>query len=249
MSKFVTRGGLIYFSDRAPYIVIEGSDGTGKSLQANRLIDHLKQLGFDPLVVPNPDKPGEFEPIQEPGGTEYANGLREILKYSDKPLSAWDEVDLFTKARKSNWEELIDSALNNGRPVVTSRNYISTVAYQGHGKGVAIDKILKHTEKEVGKTYMNPDVMFILALADETTRKERLSTRGIEKKDRFESPAEDFQKRVQAGYLDFAAQQNIPVLPADGTPEEIEEMIWSGNLKTISGVRWHGIRHLFDLDA
>src|SRR5690606_9699539 len=138
--------------------------------------------------------------------------------------SPWEEVKLFTKARHSNWNELIHQALKDGRPVITARNFVSTVAYQGYGKGVPVDHIMEYTESKVGSLYMHPDILCVLALESELTRRERLNDRGIEKKDRFESLPEDFQERVKKGYIDFAQKHKLPILPADGTPDEIEYM-------------------------
>jgi dTMP kinase len=115
-------------SERGKYIVIEGSDGTGKSLQAIETSRHLTELGYESLLVWN-DETGQMEPVQEPGGTPRANIIRKRIKDKNIPRTPWDNVKWFTQARESIWDEAIEPALESGIWVVTARSWISTVAY------------------------------------------------------------------------------------------------------------------------
>lgn len=211
---------------RAPYIVIEGSDGTGKSLQAIRLTERLTSMGYDPLLVFN-DETGNMEPVQEPGGTPHANELRRKIKDKSIPRSPWQNVEWFTEARQSIWSEAIKPALEAGRPVVTARSWISTMAYQGYGEGVPLDDIREYTRQHVGEDYTQPDLVCILALQNEVDRRQRLVSRGTSAgKDTFESMPEEFQQNMQNGYVQFARDNDIVITPADGTPDEVEALIW-----------------------
>jgi len=213
---------------RGKYIVIEGSDGTGKSLQAIRLTDHLEKLGIKCLRVFN-DETGRDEPIQEPGGTPTANKIRAKIKDKNIERTPWENVEWFTEARVSIWNEAIKPALEAGIYVVTSRSWISTMAYQGYGEGESLERIREYTQTHVGEEYMNPDMVFILAMQDEVERRKRLDAaqrnRSMDR-DTLESMPAEFQANMQSGYIRFADDNNIPTTDASGTPDEVEALIW-----------------------
>jgi dTMP kinase len=213
--------------EQGKYIVIEGSDGTGKSTQALRVTERLAHMGYDPLVVFNYET-GRMEPLQEPGGTPHADRLRRRIKDKSIERTPWENVEWFTEARQSAWQEAILPALEAGRPVVTSRSWISTVAYQGYGEGVSLEEIARYTEAHVGRHYMSPDLVCILALQNEQVRAARLTGRGeSQHTDTFESKPEQFQRDMQTGYVRFAADNGINVIGADGSPDEVFETIWA----------------------
>ncbi len=213
-------------TERGKYIVIEGSDGTGKSLQAIRLTKRLQRMGFDPLVTFN-DETGVMEPVQEPGGTQHANEMRRRIKDRSIPRTPWQNVEWFTEARASIWSEAINPALEAGQPVITARSWISTMAYQGYGEGVDLNKIRDYTREQVGELYMQPDLVCILALQSEHARRERLRNRGTDSNiDTFESMSDEFQQNMQNGYVRFAKDSNIRLTSADGAPIDVERRIW-----------------------
>ena len=208
------------------YIVIEGSDGTGKSTQAIEITRRLAELGLDPLLVYN-DETDRMEPVQEPGGTPKANEIRKKIKNKTIPRTPWDNVVWFTDARVPIWNEAIFPALKAGRPVVTARSWISTVAYQGYGEGIPITTIEAYTKHRVGEQYMNPDLLVILALQSERARRERMQTRDTRHEtDTFESMSEEFQTGMQNGYVTYAAANNVSILDASQTKDVIQEQLW-----------------------
>lgn len=216
-------------NERGLYIVYEGSDGTGKSYQAIETTRRLAELGYDPLLVFN-DETGQMEPVQEPGGTPKANEIRKRIKDRTIPRTPWENVEWFTEARESIWEEAIQPALLAGRPVVTARSYISTVAYQGYGEGVDIEAIHNYTRDRVGDQYMSPDLVCILALKSERVRRARIANanRGTDSTlDTFESMPEEFQQSMQNGYVRFAEDNGIEIISADPSREEVQAALWS----------------------
>ncbi len=214
-------------TERGRYIVIEGSDGTGKSLQAIRLTERLQKLGFDPLLVFN-DETNRMEPVQEPGGTPRANELRRRIKDKSIPRTPWQNVEWFTEARESIWNEAINPALEAGRPVITARSWVSTMAYQGYGEGVDLNKIREYTREHVGELYMQPDYICILAMKNERERRRRMIGRSADgmQKDTFESMGEEFQQNMQNGYIRFAHDNGIRLTSADGAPVDVEHRVW-----------------------
>ena len=214
-------------SERGKYIVIEGSDGTGKSTQVNRLVATLSEIGIQSLLTTNPDN-GLMEPVQEPGGTPTANILRKRIKDASIPRTPWENVEWFTEARASSWNELMKPALEEGLWVPTARSVISTEVYQGHGQGISIEKIREYTLDQVGEEYMNPDLEIILALYSEEARQQRIMNRSSDhKNDTFESLPESFQRSVQAGYLKYADEKGLTPIDASKNPDEVAKQIWA----------------------
>ena len=112
------------------YIVIEGNDGTGKSTQAGLLADHCRQQGREVIIV---EEPGSNDPDKT---TPIANYLRSLIKNGTLARDPEINLALFSAARRELWQQKIAPALNRGAIVISARNYISTLAYQGYGEGL-----------------------------------------------------------------------------------------------------------------
>lgn len=217
--------------------VIEGPDATGKSEQAIRLDQRLRKLGMQTLLVLNDDSK-MLEPIQEPGGVPIANELRKIIKNGALERDPWTNVLLFTAARRLNWLQAIKPALESGIHVVSARNWVSTVTYQGYGEGIPFGQIKQRTVEDVGEDYIRPELEVILNVSDELARKSLIAQRGrLENPDTFESKSSDFQERMKKGYLDYAQMRGRKVIPVNVWPgmtiedinhskQEVEDRIW-----------------------
>lgn len=205
-------------SERGNYIVIEGSDGTGKSTVANLVAEQLREDGREVIRVDEPDsafdKAGEvLVPI--------ASELRRIIKDGSLGRTALTNVLLFTAARRENWLQVSQPALEQGIDVVSARNYWSTLVYQGYGEGFDLNTITELTQLSVGERYMHPDYGFILDLNDEEERQKRIANRGaLETPDTFESKGDDFQARLQAGYTSIARERHLPIIDVKGKSRE-----------------------------
>lgn len=206
------------------YIVIEGTDGTGKSTQAELLVQKLQALGH--TVVQ----------FHEPDGVAIAHELRKVIVNGALERSALTNVLLFTAARRENWLQQGLPALERGDYVVTTRNYFSTLAYQAVAEGLDrgctqaedIDYIESLTRDATDERYITPDYAMILDLEDETERARRIAKRGVlATPDTFESRNNDFQHRIIEGYRTIAAIKNIPVISAAQSPEVIAQDIWN----------------------
>ena len=214
-------------SEFGKYIVFEGSDGTGKSTQAIEVTRKLAELGLNPLLVYN-DETDRIEPVQEPGGTPEANIIRRKIKDKTIERTPWDNVVWFTDARKLIWNDAILPALEAGRPVITARSWISTVAYQGYGEGISIPTIEAYTRHNVGEQYMHPDLLVVLALQSERARRERMKTRSdAHESDTFESKPEEFQIGMQNGYVQYANEHNIAITDASQPKEAVFTELWA----------------------
>lgn len=196
------------------YIVIEGNDGTGKSTQVGIIRQKLKERGIESI---------EFH---EPEGTPIASAIRTVIKNGDLERDGTTNLLLFSAARHDIWFNYALPAMKEGKWVVASRNYYSTIAYQGYGEGLDPEIISMTTRVATDDQYLRPDVAVILTL-DDSERQKRIGQRGaLESPDTFESKGGSFQQKVNQGYLDIAKTHDLPVIQANGTIAEVAELIW-----------------------
>lgn len=201
------------------YIVIEGNDGTGKSTQVAKLANYFRERGRTVCVV---EEPGSDDPEKS---TPIADELRKVIKNGDLARSAAVNVALFSAARRELWREKIRPALERGEIVLSARNYISTLVYQGRSEGYDESEILRLTKLFTDERYLRPDIMIILSLSHDK-REERIAMRGeLKNPDTFESRGQDFQEKITNGYLKIAKDYDIPVVLADGNVEEVHDML------------------------
>ncbi|MDB5187028.1 MAG: tmk [Candidatus Saccharibacteria bacterium] len=196
------------------YIVIEGGDGTGKTTQADMLQKHLESQDINVIH------------LKEPGGSPVAEAIRSVIVDGTLPRTPMTNILLFTANRHELWHDRIKPALEAGTWVIATRNYWSTLVYQGHGEGVSESIITAITATFTEQAYMNPDYGFILSLDDLATSKDRISERGaLDKPDTFESKGTDFQQRIHDGYLAIAETYHLPIISASQPIEVVAEAI------------------------
>lgn len=201
---------------RGKYIVIEGQDATGKSTQVQLLRAFLAERDIESIEFHEPED--ETIPMTAK--------LREVIKDSSLERDALTNLLLFTAARHEIWDRRARKELALGKWVVASRNFFSTLTYQGYGEGLDLAHIEATTRANVGEDYINPDFAVILSLENEEERLRRLTGRGAPAKpDTFESRDAGFQRRVTEGYLEVAKTYNLPVVPADRSPEDVQKEI------------------------
>lgn len=193
---------------RGKFITFEGIDGAGKSTHIQWLADQLTARGKTVVTT------------REPGGTPLGEKLRALLLA--EPMHLETEALLMFAARREHLAEVIEPALAAGTWVISDRFTDATVAYQGGGRGLSLDK-LKVLEDWV-HGHLQPDLTLLfdlpLAVAQARIGKERIL-------DRFEQEQADFHERVRQCYLQRAGQSNgrIRVVQADRTVDEIKKSI------------------------
>lgn len=200
--------------EQGEYIVIEGNDGTGKSTQVKQLAEYLESVhGIESFIA------------EEPAGTPIADEIRSLIKNGDLERTPETNLLLFTAARREIWQRA-SRELQLGRWVLSARNYVSTLAYQGAGEGVDETLITDITRQFVDDNYMSPDHTIILTLGDSSTRTARIDNRGaLEKPDTFESKPSDFQDRVNSAYIEIATKNNYPLIDASQSVDDIQQEI------------------------
>lgn len=180
------------------FITFEGADGCGKSTQMNLLAQYLLKNGYEVVLT------------REPGGEGLGEKIREILLNYDGEVSPRCESFLFLADRAQNIDITVNPAINAGKIVLCDRHIDSTVAYQGFGRGLDIEKIVYLNNLAVNGR--KPDLTFVYDIDVETSMK-RVGT----EKDRMESAGKDFYNKVRHGYLELAKQEPDRIKVVDGT--------------------------------
>jgi dTMP kinase len=186
------------------FISLEGVDGSGKSTQARLLVEALGE---------------ETVAIREPGGTEAAERIRELLADPAVPLEPLAELMLFLAARAEVTERVIRPALEAGKVVVADRFSDSSVAYQGAARGLGVGEVIGLCEAATDGLW--PDLTLLRRVDPETG----LGRAGGE--DRFEQEGPALQQQVAAAYEEIAiiASDRVVVIDASGSVEEVHQRV------------------------
>ena len=185
------------------FIVVDGPDGAGKTTQARALADHLRDRGLDVLLT------------REPGGTWLGERLRDLLLArtgSTSPTDPLTDAFLFDAARRQLVVEVLRPALTAGRTVVCARYADSTLAYQGYGAGVPLERLRSLEMAATGG--LVPDLTIILDLPVEAG----LARKAPGDVTRFEAEYDmAFHRRVRDGFLALAGQAAERYVVIDST--------------------------------
>jgi len=189
------------------FLTLEGPEGAGKTVMADRLVGSLRADGIDALVT------------REPGGTELGEQLRDLLLARDGPaLEPLVDAFLFNAARAQLVAEVIRPALAAGRTVVCARFADSTLAYQGYGSGVDLETLRGLARAATGG--LMPDRTILLDLAPEVG----LRRKAPDDQTRFEAAFDlAFHRRVRRGFLALAAEApgRFAIVDADRPVDDV----------------------------
>jgi dTMP kinase len=191
---------------RGRLVVFEGGEASGKSTQAARAAARL-----DALLT------------REPGGTAVGERLRLLLL--DPRLAGLDrraETLLLLAARAQHVAEVIAPALEEGRHVVCDRFSGSTIAYQGHGRGLDADHLA--CLSRWASAGLEPDLVILLVVPPDVAAA-RLGGRG--RADRMEGEDGRFFARVESGYAALAAAdpKHWRMVDGTGTVEQVGDRV------------------------
>jgi dTMP kinase len=170
------------------FISLEGVDGSGKSTQAKLLAE---ALGPDALL------------IREPGGTDAAERIRELLADPALEIEPFAELLLFSAARADLVSRVIRPAVEAGRDIVADRFADSSVAYQGGARGLGTSHVLSLTDTVIDGLWPS------------------------EGEDRLEAEGLELQKAVAEGYEEIAtiASDRVVAVDASGSVVEVHERV------------------------
>ncbi|MCC5855006.1 MAG: dTMP kinase [Idiomarina sp.] len=192
----------------APFIVVEGLEGAGKSTVMTVIANWLAQRGTDYIQV------------REPGGTPFAEALRDIVKgHWDEKVSAEAELMLMYAARVQLVREVIQPALAHGQWVLGDRHDLSSRAYQGGGRQLPDSVFTTLRALTLGE--FRPNLTIYLDI-DPAVGLERARSRGA--LDRIEQEQISFFTRTRARYLEIAnSEPNIQTIEADQPPDKVRD--------------------------
>lgn len=188
------------------FVTFEGIGGAGKTTQTQVLARTLR--GIDHEVVAT----------REPGGTPLGERLRGILLNEDQ-MGPWTEAALFAAARAQLVDDVIQPALAKGADVICDRYIDSSLAYQGIGRGLGVNEVLKLNLPAIRGIL--PDRTFLLLIdVAEAQRRRR-------KSDRIERRDYDFLVRLDSAYRELAGAFPQRIVALDGLkpPEQIAEEV------------------------
>jgi dTMP kinase len=190
-------------------IAFEGGEATGKSTQARLLAD---RLGPGAVLT------------REPGATALGAAIRALVLDSTHDVGARTEALLLAADRAQHVAEVIRPALDAGHIVVTDRYTGSSLAYQGHGRGLDTGEVAALSR--FATSGLDADVVVLLTVPA-SVRHERLRQRG-DGADRMEREGADFHDRVERGFAALAAADPARwvVVDGDAPVDEVAAAVW-----------------------
>ncbi len=196
-----------------PFISFEGSEGSGKSTQVQKLAVRLKRSRVPYLVT------------REPGSTPIGETIRELLQFASHNSGMTPEAELllFEASRSQLVRQVIKPALERGLCVIADRFLDSTTVYQGAARNLDHEMVKRLNAFAVGDCI--PDVTFVLDI-DAASVKSRMQK--PRRPDRMEQEPAEFYESVREAYRELAAREPIRIVLINGArnADEIENEIW-----------------------
>lgn len=193
------------------FLSIEGLDGSGKTTQINLITDAMDRYGF------------EVQHSREPGGCKVSEAIRQVLlDVNNVGMDGVTEAILYAAARAQHVREVIRPAVAAGKVLLCDRFVDSSVAYQGGGRQLGVQRILDINAPAVDGTL--PMATIYLDIDHETSLKRRSAASTL---DRIEMEADSFHARTEAAYRELIERdpQRFIVVDATQTPEEIARQV------------------------
>lgn len=204
------------------FVTFEGPDGSGKSTQIGKLADSLEAEGI-PYVL-----------THEPGGTAISDEIRALVLDPDHPEMVNEaEVLLYAASRAQHVREKIIPALESGCVVLCDRFVDASIAYQGYGLELDVEKVKEINRFATGG--LVPDRSYFFDLSPETGRARVLHRSSL---DRIEQKQLAYHERVRQAFLLLHKENRERILLLDGE-EEIEELFFKIKTDFHKLLRYH----------
>lgn len=190
------------------FLTVEGPEGSGKTTILHMIANELKEQGIDVVVT------------REPGGIDIAEQIRGvILNTKNTTMDGRTEALLYAAARRQHLVEKVIPALKEGKIVLCDRFVHSSLAYQGHARGLGIENVMKVNEFAIDE-YM-PDLTIYFDL-DPEVGLERIAKNKDREINRLDQEALDFHQKVREAYLSLEQMSSKMVkINADNSIEQV----------------------------
>ena len=200
---------------RGMFITIEGGEGSGKTTLIASLTEKLKQAGREAMVT------------REPGGIPIAEAIRNVLlSRENTAMDPRTEALLYAAARRQHLAEKVIPALERGTTVICDRFVDSSLAYQGHARGLGIEEVAEINR--FATDGWEPDLTLYLDM-DPEVGLARIRANGSREVNRLDVESLAFHRRVREGYRLVAERhaKRIVTLDAMRPADEVAKEAWT----------------------
>ena len=191
------------------FITFEGIDFCGKTTQAKKLANYLREKGYEVVL------------IREPGGEKISEKIRKILlSERNKEMTHMTELLLYIASRAQLTQRIILPALKEKKIVICDRYSDSTLAYQGYGRG--LNKSMIRNLNQVASSGLSPNLTILLDVPVKVCLKRKAKEK--KGKDRLEKEKLEFHQKIRDGYLKIAQKNKKRIKIIDGRKDQ--EKTW-----------------------
>ena len=189
-------------------IVFEGPDGSGKTTVLEKVYKKLLQDGYD------------IYKFREPGGTEISEKIREIILDNENiEMSSRCEALLYAASRAQLVEEKLRPLLEKGSIILCDRFVMSSILYQGIGRGLGVDEVKNINDFAIGE--IRADLTLFLNI-DYKTAIDRKRRNFVS--DRLENEDDSFHKKTYDGYIDLSKKFKDEIIQIDAN-KDVETVV------------------------
>lgn len=203
------------------FITFEGPEGGGKSTQIALLAEGLRAAGREVVTT------------REPGGVPAAEQIRELVLQAE--LFPETEALLFLAARAEHARAIIRPSLERGAAVLCDRFNDSTLAYQGYGLGLDVERLRELCR--FAAAGLQPELTLLLDLPVEVGLGRRLGAQlsleiggGADDQlaNQMDRRALEFHQRVREGFLQEAGRDPGRIVRVDAARpiKQVQAAVW-----------------------
>lgn len=193
------------------FITVEGVEGAGKSTVLEIVSEQLEEQGYDVLLT------------REPGGIRISEKIRNIILDKEHvEMEERTEALLYAAARRQHLVQKIKPALEEGKIVLCDRFIDSSLAYQGHARGIGIEQILQINDFAI-EGFMPTLTLYFDIDPEKGLR--RIEQNKNREQNRLDLEALNFHRKVHEGYAILLEKfpERIKKINADQGIEAVTE--------------------------